>query len=39
MVYRTSSNTNPTDFLTKVKPASTYLDNPLWETVYVDSRR
>ena len=31
-VYHTSSNTNPADFLTKVKPASTYLDNPLWET-------
>ena len=30
-VYHTSSNTNPADFLTKVKPASTYLDNPLWE--------
>ena len=30
-VYHTSSNTNPADFLTKVKPATTYLDNPLWE--------
>ena len=30
-VYHTSSNTNPADFLTKMKPASTYLDNPLWE--------
>ena len=30
-VYHTSSNTNPADFLTKVKPASTYLNNPLWE--------
>ena len=28
-VYHTSSNTNSADFLTKVKPASTYLDNPL----------
>ena len=30
-MYHTSSNTNPADFLTKVKSASTYLDNPLWE--------
>ena len=30
-MYHTSSNANPADFLTKVKPASTYLDNPLWE--------
>ena len=30
-MYNTSSNTNPANFLTKVKPATTYLDNPLWE--------
>ena len=30
-VYYTNSNTNPADFLTKIKPAATYLNNPLWE--------
>ena len=30
-VFYTNSNTNPADFLTKMKPAATYLNNPLWE--------
>ena len=30
-MYYTNSNTNPADFLTKIKPAASYLNNPLWE--------
>ena len=30
-VFYTKTDENPADFLTKIKPASSYLNNPLWE--------
>ena len=30
-MFYTKTDENPADFLTKIKPASSYLNNPLWE--------